>query len=228
MRRAHHNSALNGHCGTHVVERLPERLVGGSRVGSTAPGDHSTSKVAERRPSRRCNPGNRRLGQLCRQLAAEAQKCLAPAAIALVRATLVQAALPHRDPARSGTMPPSARTLSAPMTCSSTPEARQCLSGTASPAHPVSPRSSFPPPRPSASSTSPATGKPASSPALTSPPASAGHAGDVATRSAPAGTTTAPRQLSRDRRKRPHRVTISTATTYHAEPQRGHRPKQQL
>ena len=30
MRRAHHNSARNGHCGTHVVERLPERLVGGS------------------------------------------------------------------------------------------------------------------------------------------------------------------------------------------------------
>ena len=81
---------------------------------------------------------------------------------------------------------------SMPLTCSSTPAARRCPPAAASPARPASPRSRCPPPRPPASSASPATGKPDSSASPASPSISAGQHGADATRPAPAGTTTAP------------------------------------
>ena len=66
MRRAHHNSASNGHCGTHVLERLPERLAVVPEVRSTAPGGRSASKVAERRrlPRWGCEEGRGEAGRL--------------------------------------------------------------------------------------------------------------------------------------------------------------------
>ena len=159
----------------------------------------------------------------------------APTALAQLRIAAIQAALCGADVLPAA--PPAARNAPAAV---SEPAARAAdllfYTGTAplparggQPCPPGIPPIGLPPPRPPASSTSPATGKPASSASPASHSSSAGQHGADGIRPAPVAPLQhppgSPRHLTRDDRKEVTRRNCYAMTLSHAELERGHRPE---